>query len=579
MNKNRSAMYFAMLVIGIVVLMVCSSFSGYYAREPSKTSLITYLSNIDTAIFKVTWNEYTPKILGAGILIYAVGCMYFISTRKNYRFGEEFGSASFATAREICSMYEDKKRPENNRLISKNVKLSYDSYKTQINNHMLIMGGSGAGKTRSLVKPNIMQLHGSMVVADPNGDTLRSTGHMLIKNGYKIRVLNLVDMSSSDCYNPFRYIESDQDVMKFITNLIKNTTPPDSQKGDPFWEDSTATFLQAIMYYIFYHGQSEEKNWNTVMEMINYASLKYDENGNRLKTPLDMLFEELKKEHPDSKALVSYEDTMGGADDTVRSILQSTKTRLKFCQVDGLKHIFSGDSVELEKLALEKTALFCIIPEDDDSFNFVMGMFYTQMYQVLFRIAKRSETSRVPLDVTVWMDEFANVALPDNFRRILSTARKYGINIVIILQSLSQLKPMFKNDAWEDIPDNCDTHIYLGGNSDSTFKKISGIMGKQTINKRSFSISHGARGNSSTSEDVTGRELLSPDEVRRMKNNQCILFIRGCAPVLDKKYNIKNHPNYRLIADSKKGKPYRHKVIRIRNIEDIDIDFNNIEML
>lgn len=314
-----------------------------------------------------------------------------------------------------------------------------------------------------------------------------------------------------------------------------------------------------------------------MMEMIKYANLKYDDKGNRLKTPLDMLFEELKIEESDNPAIMPYEKTMGGAEDTVRSILQSVDTRLAACNNDGIRHIFSGDSIDMEKLAEEKTALFCVIPEDDDTFNFIMGMFYTQMYQVLFRQAKKSKSGRLSMDVTVWMDEFANVALPDNFRRILATARKYGINIVMLLQSIAQLKPIFKNSAWEEIPDNCDTHIYLGGNSTSTFKSMSERIGKQTIDKRSYNIGTGSRGSSSKGEDVTGRDLMTQDEVGRMPNNKCLVFIRGSAPVLDNKYNIKKHPNYKSFADGGKGsKPYEHKVVRIKSIEELDVDFNNL---
>lgn len=578
MRKNNSYRYVIMALIGIGVLVFCSSFSGYYAREPNIQSIVTYLTNLDSAILQVTWNEYTLKFMMMGGLVYGIGCLYYISTRRNYRFGEEFGSAKFVSPKEICGMYADKDYGKN-RLISENVRLSYDGYKTQINNHMLVIGGSGSGKTRSIVKPNAMQMYGSMVIVDPDGGTLRSTGNMFIKHGYKLKVLNLVDMFNSDFYNPFKYLQNEADILRLTTNLIKNTTPQDTQKGDPFWEDSTKMFLQAIMLYIFYEAPPEERNWNTMMEMIKYATLKYDEKGRRLKSALDRLFDILKIRNPDHPAIMPYEKTMGGADDTVRSILQSVDSRLAYCNVDGIRNIFYGDTIDLENIAKERTALFCIIPEDDDSFNFVMGMFYTQMYQVLFRMAKKSKTGRLPVDVTVWMDEFANVALPDNFRRILATARKYGINIAILIQSLAQLKPMFKNNAWEEIPDNCDTHVYLGGNSESTFKNISGRIGKETIDKKSFSVSRGARGNSSTSEDKTGRELMAPDEVGKIKINECLLFVRGCAPVMDHKYDIKQHPNYRLIADGGKNKAYEHMVAKVRSIGEIDIDIDNFEML
>lgn len=367
------------------------------------------------------------------------------------------------------------------------------------------------------------------------GELLADTGRYLLEKGYIIKVLNMVNMKESDCYNPFAYIREQTDIPVLITNLIANTTPKEAHSGDPFWEKSESMFLQALMYYVWMECPKSEQTMNKVLDLLALA--EYDEEGNA--TELDAMMDLLDDGHP---AKVNYNRVMRGAGDTVRSIIISANARLAPFDNPDLRRIFSRDDFEVGTLGTgvsldgkTKTAVFCVIPDNDSTYNFVVGMLYTQMFKELYLIADHVYHRALPIHVTFLLDEFANIALPRDFLKLLSTMRSRGISSIIIIQNLAQIKAKYK-DEWESIPGNCDVVIYLGGKEPGTHKYISEQLGKQTIWKKSNSQSRGRQGSSSQSQDVLGRELMTPDEVGTLSNDKCIIFVRGRHPVLDNKY-------------------------------------------
>ena len=486
--------------------------------------------------------------------------MYYTSQR-NYMPGKEFGTAKFESPKRANSILADK--DENyNRILSQNVKMSLDFRRLKLNGNILICGGSGAGKTFYEVKPNLMAMphHCSFICTDPKGEILRSCGQMLKDNGYNVKVINLLEMDKSDCYNPFHYIREETDVVKLITNLISNTTPKGATPSDPFWEKAEGLFLQSIFYYVWLELPVSQRNFESVLKLIGEAEVA----GEGKQSELDKRMKNLEKtsklgrNHP---ALKQYNKCMRGAGDTVRSIIISANSRLAFLENKQVLRLLSKDELNLAELGIgvngdkqTKTALFCVIPDSDKSYNFIIGMLYTQIFQELYYQADFVCGGRLPIHVTFMLDEFANVALPDDYCSLLSTMRSREISSIIIIQNFAQLKALFK-DTWETIPGNCDTFIYLGGNEQSTHKYVSELLGKGTIDKKSSGETRGRQGSSSRNYDVLGRELFTADEVRKLDNKKCIIFIRGFDPIMDNKYIPFAHPMFKQTADGG-GKPY-----------------------
>lgn len=477
--------------------------------------------------------------------------------------GREYGTAKFADVAQVNKMLRDKDE-QRNRILSQNVRMSLDTRKTKLNNNILIIGGSGAGKTFYEVKPNLMQMPDkcSFIVTDPKGEILRSTGEMLKNNGYNVKVINLIDMDQSDCYNPFSYIREETDVIKLITNLIANTTPKGATPADPFWEKAEGMFLQALFYYVWLEVPPKRRNFETVLKLMGKAEVKEKGKPSQLDAIMKALEETspLGSNHP---AVKQYNKCMRGAGDTVRSIIISANSRLAFLENKKVLRILSRDEMNLADIGIgvngdceTKTALFCVIPDSDKSYNFIIGMLYTQIFQELYYQADFNFGGRLPIHVTFMLDEFANVALPDDYCSLLSTMRSREISSVIIIQNLAQIKALFK-ETWETIPGNCDTLIYLGGNEQSTHKYISELLGKGTIDKRSSGETRGRQGSSSRNYDVLGRELMTPDEARKFDNKKCLIFIRGFDPIVDNKFIPFKHPAFEQTADGK-GKPYIH---------------------
>ena len=571
-RKQDDYIFLGLLIIPVIwfaILIAPYSSGGLIYSLP-------YISEAINHPFSFSWCDNTPRMILIFTLIYAIGVMVYLSTMKNHRRTVEYGSAKWANALNVNRKYASKNYLEN-KLLSQNVRIGLNGKIHRRNLNTIVIGGSGAGKTRFYCKPNIMQCNTSFVVLDPKGEILRSEGYMLEKEGYVIKVIDLIDMSKSHCYNPFHYIQSDKDILKLITNLIRNTTPKGSQSMDPFWEKSETALLEALMLYLYHYAPEDEQNFTMVMEMLTYAEVKEDDE--EYESPLDELFHHLERSDPDSLALKQYQIYKQAAGKTAKSILISVGVRLAAFNLDSMASLTRYDELELDKIGERKTALFAVIPDNDSTFNFLVGMLYTQLFQMLYYQADYIYGGELPVPVHFLMDEFANVALPDEFDKLLSTMRSRQIFVSIILQNLAQIKTLFK-DSWESIVGNCDELYYLGGNEQSTHKFISEYLGKETLDTNTFGKSTGHSGSYSTNYQQTGRELLTPDEVRLLNNDYGLLFIRGELPIMDKKYDLLKHPNINETTDGKQ-KPYIHGTAShfIDDWQDILLSDNEYELL
>lgn len=518
---------------------------------------IIYLNEAMNSPFSFELCQDTLKCILISESIYSFSYLAYYYNRKNYRRNEEYGSAKWANNKAVNKKYAEKDY-YSNKILSQNVRIGLDGRRHRRNLNTLVIGGSGAGKTRFFGKPNLMQCNTSFVILDPKGEQLRDVGNLLEKEGYVIKVVDLINMNRSHCYNPFRYIKDDKDVLKLITNLIRNTTPKGSQTNDPFWEKSETALLEALCLYLLHEAPEEEQNFTMVMEMIAAAEVKEDDE--EYQSPLDELFERLEIRNPNSLALKQYKIYKQAAGKTAKSILISVGVRLSAFNLESIASLTATDELELDLVGERKTAIFAVIPDNDSTFNFLIGMLYTQLFQMLYYQADIVHGGALPVPVHFLMDEFANVALPDEFDKLLSTMRSRLIFVSIIIQNLAQIKGLYK-DSWESIVGNCDTLYYLGGNEQSTHKFMSEYLGKETLDTNTYGKSSGRSGNYSTNYQQAGRELLTPDEVRLLDNDYGLLFIRGERPVFDKKYDILKHPRINETTDGN-AKPYLHGKIK-----------------
>ena len=515
--------------------------------------LVKNLGNVFNNPFSINICEGSLKTVLIFIFAYILGIGIYISTARNYRRREEHGSAKWGDAATINNKYSDKDK-EQNKILTKSTRIGLDGRKHRRNLNVLVCGGSGSGKTRFYAKPNIMNANTSFITLDCKGEILRDTGSLLEQKGYKIKVLDLINMEKSHCYNPFAYLRNDNDIQRLVTNLFKNTTPKGSQSQDPFWDQAAMMLLLALVFYLHYEAPEDEQNFPMVMEMIRAGEVREDDDT--FNSPLDELFNRLERKNPEHIALKYYRNYRSGSGKTLKSIQITLVSRLEKFNLDSLASITQTDELELWKLGEEKTALFAIIPDNDSSFNFIVGMLYTQLFQQLYYQADVVHGGRLPVHVHFVMDEFANVALPDEFEKLLATMRSREISVSIIIQNLAQLKALFEKQ-WESIVGNCDEFLYLGGNEQSTHEYVSKLLGKETIDTNTYGQSHGRNGNYSTNWQITGRELMTPDEVRMLDNQYALLFIRGERPVKDFKFDILKHPNVKLSKDG--GAPgYKH---------------------
>ena len=519
--------------------------------------------------FQIELCEDSLKTVLVLLLCYGFGIGIYFSTRRNYRRREEHGSAKWGDARAVNKKYCQTPKSEN-KLMTQNVSIGLNAKKHRRNLNTLVCGGSGAGKTRFYCKPNLMQCNSSFVILDPKGEIVRDVGKLLEAKGYEIKVLDLISMEKSHCYNPFVYLQNDNDIQRLVTNLFKSTTPKGSQSNDPFWDTAASMLLLALVFYLHYEAPEDEQNFAMIMEMLRAGAIEDEEEPRP--SPLDNLFSELEYENPDHIALKYYHSYHSGSAKTLKSIQITLAARLEKFNLESLASLPSPDELELETLGEKKTALFALIPDNDTSFNFLVSILYTQLFQQLFYSADHIHGGSLPIPVHFLMDEFANVSLPDDFDKILSVMRSRSVSVSIILQNLAQLKALFEKQ-WESIVGNCDEFLYLGGNEQSTHKYVSELLGKSTIDTNTYGKSEGRSGSYSTNYQISGRELLTPDEVRMLDNRYAILFIRGERPVLDFKYDILKHPNVALTADGKAG-VYEHGEVKsdVATIELLSFD-------
>ena len=523
--------------------------------------------------FSLHWTPYTMKFIGIFLLLYGGAILFYYTGQKNTRPGEEHGSASWGSVRELDKKYRDKDAGKNV-ILTQHLQMSMNGKLHRRNLLQIIVGGSGSGKTRFLAKPNLMLANASFIVTDPKGEMLRAVGNLFLEEGYVLRVFDLIDPSKSDCYNPFCYIRKDADVFKLIDNFIKNTTPKGAKANDPFWEKSETALDAALMLYLLHEAPVEDQNMETILYMIENGGAKEEDDD--YQSPLDLLFEALEEEQPDHIAVRQYHIFKQAAGKTAKSILVSAAVRLASFTLPEIQRITASDDMELGKLGERKQAIFCIIPDSNDaSLNFLVGMLYTQAFQELYYQADKVHQGALPVPVRLMFDEFANVALPDGYARLQATMRSRNIMSTIILQNISQLKALFKDD-WEGIIGNADSFVYLGGNEQSTHKYISELLGKETIDTRTSSQSKGRNGSFSQNFQQTGRELMTPDEVRRLDNKNAIVLIRGEKPVIDEKYDILKHPNIYRTEDGG-APPYLHTPLRAFAADDLSFPIENID--
>ena len=567
-DDKRSAVILSLIGIipvGWLALKIAPSVGGGLAE------ILPGLMTVFNEPFRIELCENSIKTVLVLLLCYGMGIGIYFSTRRNYRRREEHGSAKWGDANAVNKKYAQFPKSEN-KLMTQNVSIGLNAKKHRRNLNTLVCGGSGAGKTRFYCKPNLMQANTSFVVLDPKGEIVRDVGKLLEAKGYEIKVLDLISMEKSHCYNPFVYLRNDNDIQRLVTNLFKSTTPKGSQSNDPFWDTAASMLLLALVFYLHYEAPEDEQNFAMVMEMLRAGAIEDEEEPRP--SPLDNLFSELEYENPDHIALKYYHSYHSGSAKTLKSIQITLAARLEKFNLESLASLTSTDELELETLGEKKTALFALIPDNDTSFNFLVSILYTQLFQQLFYSADHIHGGSLPIPVHFLMDEFANVSLPDDFDKILSVMRSRSVSVSIILQNLAQLKALFEKQ-WESIVGNCDEFLYLGGNEQSTHKYVSELLGKATIDTNTYGKSSGRSGNYSTNYQISGRELLTPDEVRLLDNQYAILFIRGERPVLDFKYDILKHPNVVLTADGKAG-VYRHGEVKsdVATIELFSFDKN-----
>ena len=559
---------FAVPIIWLAILM-----AGCY--EPGMTIfvLMDAFSVATKNPFSLHWTPHTARFIGIFLLLYGGAILFYYTGQKNTRPGEEHGSASWGSVLELNKKYRDKDAGKNV-ILTQHLQMSMNGKLHRRNLLQIIVGGSGSGKTRFLAKPNLMLANASFIVTDPKGEMLRAVGNLFLEEGYVLRVFDLIDPSKSDCYNPFCYIRKDADVFKLIDNFIKNTTPKGAKANDPFWEKSETALDAALMLYLLHEAPPEDQNMETILYMIENGGAKEEDDD--YQSPLDLLFEALEEEQPNHIAVRQYHIFKQAAGKTAKSILVSAAVRLASFTLPEIQRITGTDDMELGKLGERKQAIFCIIPDSNDaSLNFLVGMLYTQAFQELYYQADKVHQGALPVPVRLMFDEFANVALPDGYARLQATMRSRNIMSTIILQNISQLKALFKDD-WEGIIGNADSFVYLGGNEQSTHKYISELLGKETIDTKTSSQSKGRNGSFSQNFQQTGRELMTPDEVRRLDNKNAIVLIRGEKPVIDEKYDILKHPNIQRTEDGG-APPYLHTPLRAFAADDLSFPIENID--
>ena len=529
-------------VIWLALLLAQSLGGGLPELLRNLTSALEHPTNI------VWTNKSLPTILIC-LAAYGMAVLLYRTNQGRTRDGEEHGSAVWATPASVNAQFAQKDSIP----LTQHVRLGLDTHKHRRSLNVLVIGGSGAAKTRSFVLPNILTANTNYVITDPKSEVLLATGGYLKEQGYDVRVLNLVNLEQSDGYNPFRYLRDEKDVLKLVNNLIQSTTPKGSHESDPFWTKAETALLQAIILMLFQEAPEYEQNFSMVMRVLEYAEVREEDEGHV--SPLDLLFESIERRKPDSVAVRQYKVFKLAAGKTAKSILVSTAVRLAPFNLPQIQALTDHDDMDLYTLGEKKVALYAVIPDNDNTFNFLVSLLYAQAFQALYYSADQIHHGPLPRHVRFMLDEFAAMPLP-GFTRELATMRSRSISASVIIQNMAQIKELYK-DSWETIPGNCDTILYLGGNESSTHKYVSEMLGKATIDTKTHGQTKGKSGSYSTNFQMSGRELLTPDEVRKLDNRYALLFIRGASPVMDEKYDLMHHP---AISHSSLGgaAPYIH---------------------
>ena len=529
-RKSNDTLFYLIGIIPVVwlALLLAQSLGG---------GLPELLRNLTSALEQPTNIVWTDKSLPTILICLAAYGMAVLLYRTNQgrtRDGEEHGSAAWATPASVNAQFAQKDSIP----LTQHVRLGLDTHKHRRSLNVLVIGGSGAAKTRSFVLPNILTANTNYVITDPKSEVLLATGGYLKEQGYDVRVLNLVNLEQSDGYNPFCYLRDEKDVLKLVNNLIQSTTPKGSHESDPFWTKAETALLQAIILMLFQEAPEYEQNFSMVMRVLEYAEVREEDEGHV--SPLDLLFESIERRKPDSVAVRQYKVFKLAAGKTAKSILVSTAVRLAPFNLPQIQALTEHDDMDLYTLGEKKVALYAVIPDNDNTFNFLVSLLYAQAFQALYYSADQIHHGPLPRHVRFVLDEFAAMPLP-GFTRELATMRSRSISASVIIQNMAQIKELYK-DSWETIPGNCDTILYLGGNESSTHKYVSEMLGKATIDTKTHGQTKGKSGSYSTNFQMSGRELLTPDEVRKLDNRYALLFIRGASPVMDEKYNLMHHP-------------------------------------
>lgn len=549
-RDNRAEIALAALGVPLVVwlaLLVAPTLAL------DRSQLLTGLANALEHPLSIRIVEGSLRAALVCLGAYALGIAVYFSSRRNWRRREEHGSAKWGDAARIARKYRDR-RFAKNKIFTQRFRIGFDAHRHRRNLNALVVGSSGAGKTRGYALPNVMQANTSLVVLDPKGEILRATGGLLEAEGYEVRVLDLVKPHLSHCYNPFKYLACDGDAQRLTTNLFKATTPKGAVSQDPFWDTAASMLHLALAFYLLHEAPAEEQNYPMLMELLRAGEVKEDDDD--YASILDDLFARLEMEKPDHIALKYYRAYHSGSAKTLKSIQVTLAARLEKFNLDSIASLTATDELDLPSLGERKTALFAIVPDNDTSYNFLVSILYTQIFQQLFALADTKYKGGLPVHVHFLMDEFANVSLPDDFDKILSVMRSRNVSVSIILQNLAQLKALFEKQ-WESIVGNCDEFLYLGGNEQSTHKYVSELLGKETIDTNTYGQSKGRNGSYTTNWQVSGRELMTPDEVRMLDNSQALLFVRGERPMMDAKFGLSKHPRAPLATEGG-APPYEH---------------------
>lgn len=569
--KKMHPIAWAILCLPVVYFAMVTA-SVYIPGE----NIFALLERISTMVRRpdlLRWTAYTPRFLLVFLLLYGGGVLLYYADHENRRPGEEYGSAKWGNARELNKRYADQNGK--NVILTKRVSIGLDGYKHRRNLNILVVGGSGSGKTRFFCKPGIMSVNCSYLIVDPKGEMLRSTGYLLKDEGYDIKVFDLIHPRQSDGYNPFTYIRDDPDVLKLMDNLVKNTTPPKGASNDPFWEKAEIALDSALMLYLLYEAPAEEQNFEMLMFMLECARVM--EEDEQYQSPLDLLFQTLEERDPSHIAVREYKVYKQAAGKTAKSILVTASVRLAAFIFPQYAAMMQTDEMDFASMGERKRAIFCVIPVNDGSMNYLVSMLLTQCFQQLYLRADERYNGRLPMPVRVIQDEWANVAQPDSYPKVLATCRSYNIGINIIVQNIQSIKALYK-DEWEGIIGNCDTLLFLGGGNEPTsLEFVSKLLGKETVHTRTRGRTKGRSGSSSVNFQQTGRDLMTPDEIRMLPTNDALLFIRGEKPVRDKKYDIKKHPNVRRTADGR-AKPYIHNPpVPDYTLPDLPYEFHTLD--